>query len=345
MPLYVRANGEYEPLPNTEARCIAYVHVREDNGYKPLPAARWHECDENFCGAQTLPDLLLSHEDTLRMLLTLFVEALANSNTSGRLEEMFGGSVNPEGFRGASPQPSARGFMCEATEYPSVEALIDATVECLEDGSAHHPFNETREGVEFRPLLSAQAAVFLAALLEDEPTEATHGHRLHLHWGAISMAGYPPKSQGYLNHRSTRRSLRFMASSIDESAHALLPLRFALLPAPILSLIPPAEFVEDFETMQALFERVLARTSLPGSDPNVAQGEIDTEVSTWLTKNQGALSPYVLNRFGVCRSVHNQTLNLPEDGAPAPLGLLGDLTMQQATMLLGSLLTQAANHV
>jgi len=62
-------------------------------------------------------------------------------------------------------------------------------------------------------------------------------------------------------------------------------------------------------------------------------------VQVWLDKHRDELSDYYLDRFGRARSVLNGSAAVPSDGRPADLGPLGELTMQQASMVLGALMT------
>lgn len=342
LPLFERANGTFRPLPADSSRCCAYVYVQVDGAFISLPRARFPECGNNFDDASTIPDRLLSNEALLREYLGAAVRgAIASPNPNSRLEEVLGGSVDTRGRRGAAPIIVDGVFVCEETSYRSVEALVDAAVECLKDGSVGRLPQLVRDDGDFRPMLGAAFVIMLVALFDNEDVSPSEG-RLHLHWGAVSMSGYPPKSLGYFSRRSTRKTLRNIAAALSGAAGPSRHVRFGLLPAPILSLLPPREFERDVTLMQELFERVLNGTVAPGADPNVAQAEIDAVTDRWLDEARRTASDYFLRRFAVARTVQNESSVLPADGQPAELGAMANLTMQQSSMLLGSLLTSGA---
>lgn len=201
--------------------------------------------------------------------------------------------------------------------------------------------NGVHEGTQpsdrYLPLLGAPAVLALVAYLDCQAS----GSDLHTHWGAISMSGYPPISRGYFGRRANRRTFRQLGEELGALDDVGPTMRFALLPAPVLSLLPPAEFRTDCTLVDDLVTTVLEKTEPPKADPSGAVTEIRDVVQSWLRDHQQRLTPYYLNRFSLARSVFNGTIEVPCDGAPHDPDQLGALTMRQASILLGSLIEEA----
>ena len=71
----------------------------------------------------------------------------------------------------------------------------------------------------------------------------------------------PPVSGGYFGRRANRRTLRQIGEALAAMPEFARPLRFALLPAPLLSLLPPAEFAHDRVLVEELAGTVLRSTT------------------------------------------------------------------------------------
>lgn len=205
----------------------------------------------------------------------------------------------------------------------------------LEPGEVHAA---PQPEYEFLPLLGAATAL---ALVADLDCQEAGGDSVHAYWGAISMSGYPPVAGGYFGRRATRRTLHDLGDGLAKLHEFDFGVRFALLPAPVLSLLPPAEFSMDCELVDELITTVLKTTQPPGADPSGAVADISGVVRTWLLEHRGRLTPYYLNRFGLARSVFNGTAEVSADGAPHGTTLLGSLSMRQANVLLGALIEEA----
>jgi hypothetical protein len=339
LELFVKMGSEFTPVPETDSVCCAFAYIQDGGVMVPLLADQARDL-RDIPAATTIPTLLTRDEALLRRALHALLQASTGGESGLTLDQVFGSSVSRQGRRGAAPRVSSSGFEVESTSYASGADLVQAAIEALLHGSLGHldVHDQRQPAGEYLPLLGAAAVLALVAFFD---RYFGGGDGAHAHWGAISMSGYPPLAQGYFGRRATRRSMRQLGEGLRPVAEFASDLRFALLPAPLLSLLPPAEFQEDGEAVGRLLERVVSSTDRPGGDPNEAQGQISTVVRDWLETHAGRLSPYYLNRFGVARSVYNGTRTVPADGRPADLGVLADLSMQQASMVLGALITHS----
>lgn len=336
LPLFIKDGTDFHPVPEHDSVCCAFTYVHEGGRMTPLLSARADEIRE-IPGAMTIPTLLTQDEDLLRRTLRALLDAALDDDNGLTLEQLLGSSVSRQGQRGSAPRAVSGGFDAEGTWYESPRTLVDAAVQALRYGSADHDGihdHEQRSG-EYLPLLGATALLVLTAYHDCYRS----GSDVHTHWGAISMSGYPPLSQGYFARRATRKTARSIGEALRSLPEFRFDLRFALLPAPVLSLLAPAEFETDRELVEGLLDTVISTTEPPTSDPNPASEHISRIVRNWLQENRENLSDYYLNRFGLARSVFNGTDGIPQDGTPAALSRLNDLTMRQASMVLGALMT------
>lgn len=338
MPLFVKRDDELAEVGPGDSVCCAFALIGTDGGVVPLVQARSTEL-AHFSGATTIPTALCRDEILLRRALRALVDHALDVSDGLDLDQVFGSSVSHQGARGAAPRPSGAGFDVNGTSYRDRDELVAAAVLALrygtdDPGGVHE---DPQPSDRYLPLLGATTVLTLVAYLDCHAS----GSDLHAHWGAISMSGYPPISGGYFGRRATRRTLRKLGEALGTLDDIDPTMRFALLPAPVLSLLPPAEFSTDCTLVDDLVTTVLEKTEPPKADPSGAVTEIRDVVRRWLRDHQQRLSPYYLNRFGLARSVFNGTAEVPSDGAPHDPAQLGALTMRQASILLGSLIEEA----
>lgn len=339
LPIYVKRGDTLHPVDPTDSICCSFAYIDTDTGPAPLVQTRAAELVE-FPGATTIPTMLCRDEGLLRRALHALVTQVQDTPSKLTLDQVFGSSVNRQGQRGEAPVATEEGFVANGTRYASREELIDAAIEglrfgSLEPGDAHSA--EAPEG-DYLPLLGAATVLALVAYLDCHDAGSD---TVHAHWGAISMSGYPPLSGGYFGRRATRRALRQLGVGLGVLPEFAFDVRFALLPAPVLSLLPPAEFDADCALVDDLITTIVKTTEPPGADPSRAVTQITGVVRDWLAEHGETLTPYYRNRFGLARSVFNGTAQVPTDGAPHGVSLLGTLTMRQASILLGTLIEEA----
>lgn len=339
LPILVKRGEMLQPLDPNDSICCAFAYLYTDSGPLPMVAARAAELS-GFPGATTIPTMLCRDEQLLRRALTALIAQALDAPGGLTLDQVFGSSVNRQGRRGEAPIAVKGGFVASGTRYSSRESLVDAALEGLRFGSLEPGDVHAADAPEndYLPLLGATTVLALVAYLD---CRVGGGDPVHAHWGAISMAGYPPLSGGYFGRRSARRALRQLGEGLAELPDFAFDRRFALLPAPILSLLPPAEFGADCERVDDLITTIVKTTEPPGADPRRAVTEITGVVRTWLAEHGPSLTPYYRNRFGLSRSVFNGTADVPTDGAPHDASLLGTLTMRQGSILLGALIEDA----
>lgn len=338
-PILVKVGTAFREVAPDESVCCAFAYVKTDDGVRPLLAARSHEF-AGIAGATTIPTLLTAHPDLLeRALLALVNEALADGSALA-LDHVLGSSVDLQGRRGGAPRRVGNEFVVEETTYRTAGHLVAAAIEGLRCGSLDHldMHAQSRPAGHHLPLLGATAILGLVAHWD----RLAMGGGTHAHWGAISMSGYPPMAGGYFGRRANRRTLRAIAEVLEQLPEFTSAVRFALLPAPLLSLLAPVDFDNDVAAVEELAHTVRATTNPPTADPTDALAAITGVVRSWVGTHEPLLSDYYRNRFGRKRSVYNGSDMLPVDGRPAALGSIGELTMQQASMVVGALVEALA---
>lgn len=339
LPIFVKRGAALEPIDPADSVCCSFAYIDTGDGPAPLVQARAAELAK-FPGATTIPTMLCRDEGLLRRALHALVGEAQDTPGGLTLDQVFGSSVNRQGQRGEAPIATVEGFLANGTRYDSRDALIDAAIEglrfgSLEPGDVHAA--EASEG-KYLPLLGAATVLTLVAYLD---CSQAGRDTVHAHWGAISMSGYPPLSGGYFGRRATRRTLRQLSEGLAILPEFAFDVRFALLPAPVLSLLPPAEFDLDCVLVDDLMTSIVRTTDPPGADPSRAVTEITDVVRRWLAEHGETLTHYYRNRFGLARSVFNGTAQVPANGTPHDPSVLGTLTMRQASILLGALIEEA----
>jgi hypothetical protein len=245
--------------------------------------------------------------------------------------------------RRAAVVPDGRGFLAGDTRYADTTALVDAAM--LPLLAADEPdafFARIGELPAELPLLSVLTVGLLYALLGAhypgvaiDRDAMTRPINPHVHWGALGMAGYPPRRRGYF--REKVKQARDLCRVIVDHFEEIDPVLFVLLPASIFALWPAPGEPRDAALVENLIRRIHDATDPLIGKPNLMMPAVDREVAAWLAAARSELSPYFLGRFTDRRSVCNQA-PLPEPGEPIEPGGFSDLTIGQASMAVGALL-------
>lgn len=342
LPLYTWDGSRLAERSREQPLFTPYVQTSV-NGAR-LPLSRFHlKTMERLPGLpfRTFSDLLLVREPLVREILCrLVLWARGRENPGQALELVFDRSVALDGrVRRGALTIEGNGFRVGGDFYPSVEALVEAALVPIRAAARPEPFVAGLGSLPWEaPLASSLLLVALTAILEAHYPAGGGSPRtlcnVHLHWGAIGMAGYPPRRRGYFGGQV--KHLRKLCQTLIEQLPEIDPIYFVLLPASPFMLLPSSAHPADAESLEALLDQVHEETDgLLGSDR--LGPAIDGIVDEWLNGAEGRrLSSYFLYRFSARRSVYNE-VDLPEAGEPLEPRGFRSLALRQAAMVIGSI--------
>lgn len=180
------------------------------------------------------------------------------------------------------------------------------------------------------PVISTYALTLFTALFTGLNANGTR-NKVHLHWGARDMAGFPPYRKGYLCQSGTLRRLDRMTKVLLEHFIWAAPLKIILLPAAVFMLAPPSGYPADQILLSELAD-CIARTS----DSPCALGAASDLTRIWFNDNHGRLSPYFVSRFTKHSGLfsHHQT---EAHGTSVLPTAVASLPMNMACVLIGAL--------
>jgi hypothetical protein len=224
--------------------------------------------------------------------------------------------------------------------YPDVDSLVEAALVPVRAASRPESFFAETGGLPWEvPLASNLLMEALTAILEVHYPMGGGGPEtrtpcnVHLHWGAIGMAGYPPRRKGYFSGQV--KHLRKLCRVLVDELPEIDPIYFVLLPASPFMLLPSSAHPDDAESLEALLARVHAETGGLLNSHRLGP-TIDAAVREWLGGEGERLSSYFLHRFSARRSVYNE-VDLPETGGPLEPRGFRALALRQAAMIIGSI--------
>lgn len=241
-------------------------------------------------------------------------------------------------------------FYIGDTIFDSVSSLVEAIM---------YPYMAAAEPDEFFaniknmphciPLLSNHFIVILTAILNTHLLDKSKSLLLpqevntHMQWGGIEMAGYPPIELGYF-HREVRY-IRVIHRRLLKIFNNMEPIYFILLPSSIFLLWPSDCHPNDLALVEKLINMVNKKAHTLLELPTKALfNEIDKIVNLWIEKVNKDLSTSFKNRFKTEKpsiySCHmeNRKIFLEPKG-------FHDLTIQQASMIVGSLFKYYSNKI
>lgn len=157
----------------------------------------------------------------------------------------------------------------------------------------------------------------------------------HFEWGANGMAGYWPKKFGWFPREA--RYARNIHQTIIKHFPEIDPIFFALLPSSIFLLWPNSAYPEDVEPVNQLIQEVHEQTDalLQQDTQNLLQ-KVDQIVERWTDRSGQSLSPYYVKRFSGKPS-RPVPAALPEESRSLEPAGFADLTIQQASLIVGAL--------
>lgn len=155
---------------------------------------------------------------------------------------------------------------------------------------------------------------------------------VHPHWGAIGMAGFPPRKRGYFEGSEYPRRMRpFFDHAV---AHAgVPPTLFVVAPSVVFTLLPRRSDATDIHLVTELCQRVRNAGTRPADRAAV---ETRRTVTEWFHRRGDALSAFYRSQFNGKRTISGQSPP-PEDPEVVACDAFLDLTCRQASMTVGAL--------
>lgn len=202
---------------------------------------------------------------------------------------------------------------------------------------------ERLPGLAWRvPLVSNTYVSYLRSAFEthhpDSGGTCPGSYVLHPEWGALAMAGYPPKARGHFAEKAHLRDLRFLVEAglrVDTSARSVA---YVVLPASIFTLLATDAHPDDASLLDQLFRSC---GEVQHVDPGEMAERVTGAVAAWWSSAGERLSPYFCRRWSARRSVQND-IDLPVGSSAVVPDSFRALSMRQASMAVGSLLEVAA---
>jgi hypothetical protein len=293
--------------------------------------------------------LILQNEVCLREVLrSLVMNAYRQPNPGKALGLVFDRIASCDGsVRRASWTVHGNACYCDTDEFADTETLLDCAV--LPFVAASEPDRVTTEISHFArpmPLCSSPLIGMLLAIFDSHVSDRQivgRNHRdpvnVHPHWGAIGMAGYPPRRSGHFADHA--RYSRKLYQTVIREFQEFRPVYFVLLPAAIYLLWPQEHYLRDVELVANLIHDVRRKTDALLEKTNILYEEVSRVVLHWLKEVRSSLSAYFINRFVLRRSVFNDIILPPPGRCIRPDGF-DNLTLRQASMMIGALFQHAA---
>lgn len=334
------SDGGFVPHDGSTPLFVPFTAV--EYGGRRLPLAALHR-DRNGTahGLRYHSDLLLHHRGRYRELLLCLIDAAEDDR---RLGAVFNRVASKDGRLERRPVTrNGRGFRAGDQYYPDAEALVDASLIPAEaatrQGGLADLLKCTPQEV---PLVSVEVVAlchaFLGAHRSPPGPSETGAAEVHVHWGALAMAGAPPRRRGYFGKQV--KAVRWMYDAVVAALPWTSPVYFVLAPvAPYFLWLPET----DQSSREALGELVRRTRHAVARWPDrldLMVPAFDQVLESWIL--EGHLSPDLSRRFQWAdrESPH------PADCDPvrlAPVDAAGRLTVQQACLLVGGL-TRAAQR-
>lgn len=337
-------NGrEFASCGRLQSRFTPLIQAEYDGGLQPLTDIHRQRLavipNFEFAFEQ---EIIADHAALLRPMLTILIEEARSRSTNARraFAELISHVVALDGtVTRAELVPDGKGYKLCDTFFPSTDALVDMVFEPFNAVAKPRDFMERIGSLPWHlPLLSNLLITTLSAVLETHypntgtaPTRGVGPITLHPHWGGRDMAGYPPRSKGYLFDDGKLRGLKSICRTLVANFSNVKPLGFILLPAAVFLLCPASTHPIDAELLSKLFRRVLREVE--DDDP---QAPVEAITRDWYESNHLRLSSYFLSRFGP-RCGGLGLSHAPVSSQPIEPEGFRDLTLRQASMMTGAL--------
>jgi Family of unknown function (DUF6025) len=350
LPLYSWGGSDFIVRDRAIPRLVPFVLTPDQGQLISLVEFHRRRCSNlSSYDFQSQAGLIRKNETLLREVLrSLIVNANRQADPGKALGLVFDRVASCDGsVRRASWSVHATSYHCDADAFGDANTLLDCAL--LPFVAASEPDQVADDISHFAramplcssPLISLLLAIFNSHVSDPKLAGPHHSapFNIHPHWGAIGMAGYPPRRSGHFADHV--RYGRKLYQTIIRDFQAFSPVYFVLLPAAIYLLWPQEHFARDVELVANLINDVRRKTDTLLEKTNILYAEISLVVQQWLQEVRGSLSAYFVNRFASQRSVFND-IHLPPPGQCLRPAGFNDLTLRQASMMVGALFEHVA---
>ncbi|MEU6083345.1 DUF6025 family protein [Streptomyces sp. NPDC047108] len=276
---------------------------------------------------------LVDRGDAVAAMLTELLErASRRDNPRRAFADLVSHAVRLDGdVARCELRPEGAGYRLDGHRYASARELAEAAL--LPFRALTDPARFFERIGELPPVLPVVSHLLTGVLTGMFATHYPDGpaapgvapFTTHLHWGARSMAGCPPRRGGYFTSRAAVRGMRSISDALVGRFADAAPLCVVLLPAPVFMLCPAGTDTGDTERMAALFRAVTA--ARPGEEYDAALA--------WLRTHQGGLSDYLRGRFREGSGVPYGGVRR-DPAVPVEPDGFRDLTFRQASAIVAA---------
>lgn len=294
---------------------------------------------------------VLNNWDVVKSILKILIQSALHNDEKFTLRDIFAHEITLDGIvKRSDIQIIDSGFKVGETIYKNMDELINASkLPFIAASRPNNFFNNMKDHPRTIPALSKLISIILFSVLDTHyPLERKVEEELktpfnpHFHWGALSLAGYPPLKRGTFANKDNIKKITNMQDLIVNELPNIYPTFFVLLPAAPFTLYPTNVHKQDHEVIEALIEEVTKETHGLENKPNIMINKVNTIVNNWLEINKEHLSGYFLNKFASKRSVLND-VELPDYSVYEELECFKELTFRQGCLIVGSLLKALDN--
>jgi hypothetical protein len=233
------------------------------------------------------------------------------------------------------------GYALGPVRYRSAAALVEDSFIPAQVAQEPGPLGAVLAQVpEAVPLVSIDVVVLLYAVLKThrrEPAADVDPGRVdvHVQWGALAMAGAPPRRRGYFAGRVSKA--RAMYEAVVRELDWASPLLFILAPIAPFLLWPSSNSPGDLAPVERLIARTLAVVEPRPEQIDRLGPAIRDIVGTWLGEYRSELTPAFARRLLWADRRSPSGSELPA-GRPVEPARFGELTAGQACLLVGTLI-------
>jgi len=328
----------------TEPRSSPLTLTPVDGALEPITSFHWRRMQrhEGF-NFSSFAQVLIDNESVVRdLLLTLVASARRDAKPEAAFETIFGGAVALDGTHARGQLTVAcDGYHLGETRFATDEHLVDAAISFMRLATERDLLVQRVQCLPTHfPVLSNVLSCLLFGVLKTHLAPAaeidTDHLNVHVHWGAVGMAGYPPRKRGYFTQRAAQKSLRRTMGVLVDEVPAIDPLVYVLAPASMFVLCPHSAFEQDHAPLDELVRRVIAAGGEHHGFAERMRTAVEQVAFDWIAEFGTGLSDYFTQRFTSRRSVLHEA-ELPDGGETVLPSGFADLTTRQTSALTGAL--------
>lgn len=337
-------NGKDFQARNREEPLFTPMVMTQVDG-KMIPIVQLHRQDmlNAHSGFKFVSQEIVSHPNTRDIMASLVKQASQGDSVieiNQTLSDIFDRHVTSDGIvhsKGVSQLVNGH-YQVGSTEYGSVDELVSAALNVFELAADPENLFQIGKYPECLPLVSKETLVTLMALLDTDKSNRipmADDVNIHVHFGALSMAGLPnTQYSGYFSGSASQvnRVTSIARSGLKENGTPVPPVYMALVPAAIYLTYPSAE---DIQAVNELMSNIQDETANLRNRPNVVKQKIDNLVSSWTAKFASLLSPAFVSRFS--RYDSTLTTKRPESPQLIQPDVFPQMTFLQLGLIVGAL--------